>query len=415
MRRTHFVLSRRLLVALAALVVAVPMMAGLGSDPVQAADLPLAARSPLVGFAFDDKPLTLPTQRNFQMAMLTASSELGRSCGVIEAYGWRMNDAEQKRVNQIFSSTVDRLRDLGYAVEPQMPPSLSQDVTLFAADRADRHFLFMWSAGEIGLVMTLCESSPPAVPRHALSTWSSIQSFPQDVVTSRLDSMPAANGRRKTAGKAFSPVGAWVGEYTCAQGHTGATLQITQVQSDHFDGTFHFYKTAKSPYVPEGVYKVYGQYDAASQRILINPGPWIERPTDFYTTVMVGSFDPSRQTFSAFFQGVSGCTSFEAHYRAGSAKDTLFEKASTSVKKTSKAKKTVKKAPVATKAATSVPVPVVAVKPVVSAQTPTSSTPEAGPASPSTSASTKPDSGTIVLPASPATAPPSTPVAAPKL
>ena len=108
-------------------------------------DLPLAAKSPLVGFTFDDQPLSLPPQRNFQMAMLTASSELGRSCGTIEAYGWRMNASEQSRVNQIFTATVGHVRALGYRIEPQTPSSFTQDVTVFTADRPDHHFLFMWS------------------------------------------------------------------------------------------------------------------------------------------------------------------------------------------------------------------------------------------------------------------------------
>src|ERR1700677_1050995 len=81
--------------------------------PVAANDLPLAAGSPLVGFSFDDRPLLLPVQRNFQMAMLTASTELGRSCGKMESYGWRMNQSEQARVNQIFQATGDMLRGLG--------------------------------------------------------------------------------------------------------------------------------------------------------------------------------------------------------------------------------------------------------------------------------------------------------------
>ena len=56
----------------------------------------------------------------------------------------------------------------------------------------------------------------------------------------------------------------------------------------------------------------YGQYDRSSNRILINPGKWLERPKNFYNTVMVGSFDPVLHTFSAYFQGITGCTSFEA-------------------------------------------------------------------------------------------------------
>src|ERR1700748_3152420 len=89
----------------------------------RAGDLPLAAGSPLAGFAFDDRPLMLPVQRNFQMAMLTASSQIGRSCGRMEAYGWRMAQSEQHRAELVFNNTVDRLRALGYSVEAQAPSS----------------------------------------------------------------------------------------------------------------------------------------------------------------------------------------------------------------------------------------------------------------------------------------------------
>src|SRR5271170_5973644 len=102
----------------------------LAAAPVLAVDLPLAAGSPMAGFQFDDRPLILPVQQNFQMALLTASSELGRSCGKMEAYGWRMRQNEQGRVNQIFNNTVDRLRALGYVVESQSPSSVSKDVTI---------------------------------------------------------------------------------------------------------------------------------------------------------------------------------------------------------------------------------------------------------------------------------------------
>ncbi len=285
--------------------------------PVVAGDLPLAAGSPLAGFNFDDRPLLLPIQRNFQMAMLTAGSELGRSCGKMEAYGWRMNQAEQQRVNQIFNNTVDRLRGLGYSIEAEAPVSISHDITLFTADRLDRHFLFMWSAGEIGLVLTLCETAAPSPPRPMVNIWPSADGLSKDVVQSNLD-VPHPSTLRLQNPTNFTPIGNWTGDYICAQGYTGATLSITQLKGENFQGTFHFYPTAKNPYVPEGRYAVYGQYDRDSQRILINPGKWIQRPKNFYDTVMVGGFDPSRGTFSAYFQGINGCTSFEAKYQANS-------------------------------------------------------------------------------------------------
>lgn len=284
----------------------------------RAADLPLAAASPLSGVSFDDRPLLLPLQRNFQMAMLTAGSELGRSCGKMEAYGWRMSQTEQGRVNQIFNNTVDRLRLLGYTIAPQTLTSVSKDITLFTADRSNKHFMFLWSAGELGLVLNLCETSAPIpAAHHATSVSPSVQVFPMQmdaVVPTRLDALNKA-GSRGAGG--FSPIGEWEGGYTCAQGYTGGKLQIAEMHGENFEGVFKFYPTAKNPSVPPGAYTVYGQYDRESKRILINPGKWIKRPHSFYDTVIVGSFDSVHDTFSAYFQGVSGCTSFEAHREGG--------------------------------------------------------------------------------------------------
>jgi hypothetical protein len=285
------------------------------SQQIQAADLPLAAASPLSGVAFDDKPLLLPVQRNFQMAMLTAGSELGRSCGRMEAYGWRMSQSEQGRVNQIFNNTVDKLRLMGYTIEAQNLSSVSKDVTIFTADTRQKHFMFLWSAGELGLVMNLCETSAPVVMHNATpAAEPSVQTFAvpmDDVASGGLEPASRLSARQVDN---FSPVGKWIGTYTCAQGITGGTMQIDRLKGQDFEGTFRFYPTPKNGRVPEGSYSVYGQYDRDSKRILINPGKWIKRPPHYYNTVMVGSFDPAHDAFSAYFQGVAGCTSFEAHH-----------------------------------------------------------------------------------------------------
>ncbi len=305
--------TRRIKVVLFAVLVMV--FAGLTTQS-RANDLPLASTSPLTGIAFDDRPLLLPVQRNFQMAMLTASSELGRSCGKMEAYGWRMGQTEQTRVNQIFNSTVDRLRLQGYAVAPQSLSSISSDLTLLTADKSDKHFIFLWSAGEMGLVMSLCETTAPAAPSsHAAAALTPpVQLFPvpEDVVPSRLEAAGNIHARASGVGTDFTPLGEWVGSYACTQGSTGGTLQITHLHGKDFEGIFKFYPTIKSPSVPSGSYSVYGQYDRDSQRILVNPGKWIQHPKNYYNTIMVGSFDPARSAFSAYFQGISGCTSFEA-------------------------------------------------------------------------------------------------------
>lgn len=285
----------------------------------QAADLPVAAGSPLAGIAFDDRPLLLPVQRNFQMAMLTAGSELGRTCGAMEAYGWRMEQGEQGRVNQIFDNTVDRMRAQGFAVEAKAPTSVSRDITMFTADRPDKHMLFMWSAGEIGLVLVLCETSAPP----AVGTFGRAASLPPSPVSDALRYRHTPRqpdlDERKIIGKGFSPVGDWVGRYTCAQGTSGATLQIASVRGEQFTGTFRFYPTPKNPYVPSGSYRVSGEYDADTGRILINPGAWVQRPKNPpNTTIIIGSFDPAAKTFSGYFQGITGCTSIEARQRGAS-------------------------------------------------------------------------------------------------
>lgn len=372
----------------------------------RAADLPLATSSPLVGVQFDDRPLSLPVQRNFQMAMLTASSELARSCGKMEAYGWRMSQSEQQRVNQIFTTTVDHLHNMGYAVEAQAPTSVSHDITMFTADRADHHFIFMWSAGELGLVMVLCEASAPLHYHNATSSTPSVQVFqpPQDVVQSTLNTLP--NGHVRNASVAnFTPVGDWVGGYTCEQGYTGGTLQISHLKGENFDGVFRFYPTPKNPYVPTGRYTVYGQYDRASQRVLINPGKWLERPKNFYNTIMVGSFDPIERTFTAYFQGINGCTSFEAK-SATEDYEVASSKAKKHVKKKPKKKVAKKKPAVQTQTLDSVfsaPTVAAPVTPVTPAAT--NAEPAAAP---------PPDNGSsIVLPApAPAAPAPSAPATA---
>ncbi len=386
------------LLAVGGLVSSFPAMA-------QTVDLPTAAGSPIAGISFDDRPLLLPVQRNFQMAMLTASSELGRSCGRMEAYGWRLSNEEQKRVNQIFNNTVDRMRAQGFAVESKTANSVSRDVTLFTADRQDKHLIFLWSAGEIGLVMVLCETSAPLspIPENRVAEASQPANFPGNIPTSEtLRSRSVAPSRSsivshrapvqltragRPAYEDFTPLGAWIGDYTCAQGTTGATLSIEKLKGDQFEGLFSFYPTAKNPYVPKGKYKVFGEYDADSQRILINPGKWIDRPQGYYSTIMIGSFDPTARTFSGFFQGINGCTSFEAKFdKSDSLASSTSEAKKKPAAKTSKKKAPKKKKPVK---------PPAKPKPPTEAETsePVPSVPTLPEAAPSSSGAGEPSSG----------------------
>jgi hypothetical protein len=224
--------------------------------------------------------------------------------------------------------------------------------------------------------MNLCETSAPLASSYRPSPLvPSVQVFPvpADVVSQHLQTLGSADSK---AVEDFTPLGEWVGSYTCAQGYTGGSLQIHHVQGKDFEGVFKFFATPRNPSVPAGSYNVYGQYDKASARILINPGSWIQRPTNYYNTVMVGSFDRQHDTFSAFFQGISGCTSFEAK-RAG---EPYVDTGSKKPKKHAvKKKKPVKKKSAAVAPVTSAPVttivpaPTVAVPAATEAPTPVSS------------------------------------------
>ena len=310
----------------------------LSAFAAQAASLPVANDSPLAGINFGDKPYLLPLQRDFQMAMLVAGSELGRSCGKMEAYGWRMKSSEQNRVNQIFNDTVDSMRAQGFTVDAKAPKSVARDVTLFTADRGEKHMLFMWSAGDIGLVMVLCQTAAPlsAVQNPSSSEVLSPTTKEQYIETGKALRDITASKQAVSAVKprVFSPVGHWVGSYSCAQGQTGGTLSITHEHNGEFVGTFRFYPTLKSTSAEFGSYKVSGDYDSHAQRILINPGKWIQKPKGYSTTIMIGSFDPQAETFSGTFQGIRDCTSFEARYVADGG--TVADELAPTVKKVAK-------------------------------------------------------------------------------
>lgn len=287
------------------------------SGKAQAMDLKFASLSPLTGLIFEDRPFALPVERNFQMALLAASSELGRSCGKMEAYGWRMNRTEQQRVNNIFTNAIDRLSVAGYQVEPGALKLDTHDITLFTADRTNKHFIFLWAAGEPGLVLNICETNAPMALTHRPgSVPPAVQVFPlpQEDPAFPLETTGTLRRTKPPAPDAkFSPVGNWVGGYTCPEGYFGGRLEIGSLSGENFKGTFKFFSTDKDPSVPSGSYTVYGQYDGPSRRILINPGKWVKKPAKAQNTVIVGSFDSSLDAFSGFFQGLEGCTSFEAH------------------------------------------------------------------------------------------------------
>lgn len=141
------------------------------APPLLAADPPSTPNLELAGISFDDPPMRLPVTPNLHRAMNQIAGDLGKHCSVQEAYGWRVQQTEQERVNGIFSSAATKLSEAGYNLTPQTPPSATRDITIFLAQRPAQDLLFLWSAGELGLVLLVCDA-----PNGVLETARSVNS-----------------------------------------------------------------------------------------------------------------------------------------------------------------------------------------------------------------------------------------------
>ncbi len=128
------------------------------ASPLWAAEPETTKNLELAGISFDDPPLRLPVTPALQQAMNQIAGDLGKHCGTQEAYGWRVQQTEQQRVNDIFSSAATKLGTAGYNLAPQTPPSATRDITIFLAQRPAEDLLFLWSAGELGLVLLVCDA-----------------------------------------------------------------------------------------------------------------------------------------------------------------------------------------------------------------------------------------------------------------
>jgi hypothetical protein len=141
--------ARRFL--LAALLLAYAPQAG-------ASGIEFAAASELTGAAFIDRPIKLPVVTEFQTALQITASDLGMRCGQMEAYGWRLNSrTEQRRADSAFRQTAEGLTAAGYDLRSRSAPVVAKDVTLYTAKRGTDDFIFLWSAGDLGLVVALCK------------------------------------------------------------------------------------------------------------------------------------------------------------------------------------------------------------------------------------------------------------------
>ena len=305
---------------------------------LQMRELPRAASSSVSNITFADAPKRLPIDTRFSQAIQTVAFNLSLACRQIEAYGWTLKPSEQSRVDAIFTDAATQLANYGYVVKPQNPVSAAEDITVYTATRPNApndHILFMWSAGDAGLLLLMCDAKGSG-EEAATATASRAPSLPENVPY--IDTNPTRL------------VGEWMGRYTCrSQGPTTATLTITKAHlganhDDHqLDGVFSFYPSPENPGVASGSYRVMGTYDDATQQAMFSPGPWQQQPVGYTSHPFVAYFDLQRERVSVIFQETTGCTSFEAGLKSHSigTADAPAKKAAKKKKKTTPKKKPV--------------------------------------------------------------------------
>jgi hypothetical protein len=116
--------------------------------------------SELSGVTFSDQPLLMAESEAFRRSLDTVGFELGMPCreGVREYLGWPLQQTEQERVNRIFEETNDKFKVRGYTLLPRSPRSVGADVSVFTIARPEKQVLGIWSAGDTGLLLLLCET-----------------------------------------------------------------------------------------------------------------------------------------------------------------------------------------------------------------------------------------------------------------
>lgn len=122
--------------------------------------------SDVAGVTFDDQPLRMPPSETFSRSLDKVAFELGVTCQEKEYLGWPLAQSEQARVDSIFSDTVSKMKMRGYSITPRNPRAAGADVSVFTATRraepVSRSVLGIWSAGDAGLLLMMCDTAPSA-------------------------------------------------------------------------------------------------------------------------------------------------------------------------------------------------------------------------------------------------------------
>jgi len=113
---------------------------------------------------------------------------------------------------------------------------------------------------------------------------------------------------------AQSLAGIWSGTYTCSQGLTGLTLELSYAGGEQLTGVFNFYEVPSNPGVPTGSYKMTGS--VSSGVLTLHGTEWIEQPSGYglvglKTTLPVEANGAVGKPLHGEAIEHSGCTTFD--------------------------------------------------------------------------------------------------------
>ncbi len=166
--------------------------------------------------------------------------ELGRSCAVWKAYGGGFQAKSNSASTSFSQPPLTGCGPNGFMVESKAASSRFPRCDAFYRRPQDKHLIFLWSAGEIGLAWFCANLSrlfrliPENIlktpmllngrfpkPRPMLSLFVPVALRHQIFVMGRESQRPPVQLDRAGVHYGdFSPVGSWIGDYTCAQGTT---------------------------------------------------------------------------------------------------------------------------------------------------------------------------------------------------
>jgi hypothetical protein len=107
----------------------------------------------------------------------------------------------------------------------------------------------------------------------------------------------------------FASGQSWTGTYTCAQGDTELTIEITKVDALRVSAIFEFLHDASGA---SGSYELEGAFEPVARRLSLRPGKWVKQPKGYASVGLTGT------VAGDLYQGnidYSGCGAFSVRLK----------------------------------------------------------------------------------------------------